>query len=121
MNATDFADVLTEDESTAWDAVKAVRYGFLSTHRNPDYEVLVQNMLDAFKVINVNMSPKIHYLNSHLDFFARQLPTESDERGERFYQVCKPFEKNYKEKRFLSLVTDLCWSLIDDDIELQRH
>lgn len=120
MNSVDFPDVLSEDESVAWDAIKGVIHGFLGKHRNDDYEVLVQNMLDAFKLININMSPKIHYLNSHLDFFARQLPTESDEQGERFHQVCKPFEKNYKEKSLLALVTDLCWSLIDDDIDLQR-
>lgn len=121
INAADFTDVLTEDEATAWDAVKSVIHGFLGTHRNDDYEVLVQNMLDAFNVIHVNMSPKIHYLKSHLHFFARQLPTESDEHGERFHQVCKPFEKNYKGKSLLSLVTDLCWNLIDHGIELQRN
>lgn len=108
-----FELVLDEDELIAWRALKKVRTGFLGIKRSANYEILVQEMLDAFDVTDIHMSTKIHYMNSHMDVFARQLPTESDEQGERFHQVCKPFESNYKGKDLLGLVTDLCWQLAD--------
>jgi len=41
------------------------------------------------------MSLKIHFLESHLDFFPENLDEVSDEHGERFRQ-----ETEAKEKRF---------------------
>lgn len=113
--SAEFDLVLDEDELTAWEALKKVISGFLGKNRDENYAVLVQNMLDAFQTINVHMSSKIHYMHCHLDVFARQLPTESDEQGERFHQTCKPFELNYKGKDILALVSDLCWQLAADE------
>lgn len=81
---------------------------------------LVQQMLNAFKAIGTHMSLKIHFMNSHMDVFQRQMPTESDEQGERFHQVCKPFETNYKGKQIHALIADLCWSLTDDGVGMKR-
>lgn len=110
----DFHLVLDEQELTAFEALKKVICGFLGKKRDENYVVLVQNMLDAFQTINVHMSSKIHFMHSHLDVFARQLPTESDEQGERFHQTCKPFETNYNGKDVLALISDLCWQLTAD-------
>lgn len=110
----DFPLLLDEHELTAFKALKKVISGFLGKNRDENYAILVQNMLDAFQTINVHMSSKIHYMHCHLDAFARQLPTESDEQGERFHQTCKPFEANYKGKDVLALITDLCWQLAAD-------
>jgi len=49
-------------------------------------------MLDAFEKIGVHMSLKIHFLHHHLEYFDRQLPTESNEHGEKFHQTVLPFE-----------------------------
>lgn len=37
----------------------------------------------------LNMSLKIHFLHSHLDFFPENLGDVSDEHGERFHQEIK--------------------------------
>lgn len=120
MNSNAFEATLSEVELKTWRALKNVTTNFLGKHRSGDYEAMVQEMLDGFDALNVNMSLKIHFMNSHLDIFARQLPTESDEQGERFHQVCKPLEVNYKGKSMLSLVSDLCWTLTDDGIQMKR-
>lgn len=112
---------LTQSQLNGWRALKKVIAGFLGKNRSADYNDSVQEMLYGFKVNKVHMSLKIHFMNSHMDAFARQLPTESDEQGERFHQVCKPFETNYKKKELLSLVSDLCWSLTDNGIEMARN
>lgn len=47
-------------------------------------------MLAAFDEIGVNMSHIIHRLHQHQ--LAQQLPTESDEQGERYHQTALPFK-----------------------------
>jgi len=50
------------------------------------------------------MSLKIHFLQSHLDFF-------SDEHGERFHQDIMAMEKWYQGKWTSSMLADNCWTL----------
>ncbi|XP_036340042.1 uncharacterized protein LOC118749355 [Rhagoletis pomonella] len=66
-------------------------------------------MLHYFQKIGVNMSLKIHFLLHHLEYFSKQLASESDEHGERFHQVAMPMETRYKGKRLDSLVAEICW------------
>jgi hypothetical protein len=42
------------------------------------------------------MSLKIHFLNSHLEFFLKNLDAVSDEQGERFQQDIKEMERRYQ-------------------------
>lgn len=80
-------------QKEAWIAVKKVIAAYLGKNRTDDYRVLIQEMMDLFEKVNVNMSLKIHLLHHHLEHFSFQAPTESDEQGERFHQTALPFEK----------------------------
>jgi len=42
------------------------------------------------------MSLKIHFLESHLDFFSQEILAVSDEQGERFHQDIMAMEKWYQ-------------------------
>jgi hypothetical protein len=42
--------------------------------------------------MGVNMSLKIHFLHSHLDFFPENLGSTSDEQGEQFHHDVKFLE-----------------------------
>lgn len=55
------------------------------------------------------MTLKLHFLHHHFDEFLHQLPTESDEQGERFHQVTMPMEKRYKGKKLDALLAEVCW------------
>jgi hypothetical protein len=57
------------------------------------------------------MSLKVHFLNSHLDFFPETLGAVSDEHGETFHQ---DMEKWYQGKFSLSMLADYCWTLKRD-------
>ncbi|UYV67412.1 hypothetical protein LAZ67_5000499 [Cordylochernes scorpioides] len=46
--------------------------------------------------LGCNMSLKIHFLHSHLDFFPDNLGAVSDEHGERFHQAISSMEKRYQ-------------------------
>ncbi|UYV78677.1 hypothetical protein LAZ67_16002346 [Cordylochernes scorpioides] len=48
------------------------------------------------KALGCNMSLKIHFLHSHLDFFPDNLGAVSDEHGERFHQDISSMEKRYQ-------------------------
>lgn len=87
-----FGCILFDDEKNAWSSLKNVIISFLGKNRAQNYEELVSNMLASFETIGVHMSLKIHFLHHHLNYFRRQLSTESDEQRERFHQTTLPFE-----------------------------
>jgi len=71
-----FTDTTTEIEEDAWNAFKEI----------------VRNILDKFKLLGCNMSLKLHFLASHLDYFPPNLGAVSEEQGERFHQDLKDVE-----------------------------
>jgi hypothetical protein len=60
------------------------------------------------------MSLKVHFLDSHLDFFPENLGAVSDEHGERFHQDISIMEDWYQGKWSLSMLADYCWTLKRD-------
>jgi hypothetical protein len=60
------------------------------------------------------MSLKVHFLDSHLDFFPENLGVVSDEHGERFHQDISNMEKRYQGKWSPSMLADYCWILKRD-------
>lgn len=68
-------------------------------------------MLASFKVMSVNMSLKIHMMNSHLDNFPADLGKISDEHGERFHQIMSTIESRYQGRADERLLADFCWLL----------
>jgi hypothetical protein len=87
---------MTEVEREAWIAFRSVITKFLGNNKDPDYVTIVANMLEKFKVVGCLMSLKIHFLNSHLDFFPKNLGAVSEEQGERFHQDIKETERRYQ-------------------------
>ena len=57
------------------------------------------------------MTLKIHFLESHLDFFAENLGEVSDEQGERFHQNIIATKKRCQGKWTSSMLADYCWTL----------
>jgi hypothetical protein len=60
------------------------------------------------------MSLKVHFLDSHLDFFPENFGVVSDEQGERFHQNISNMEKRYQGKWSLSMPADYSWTLKRD-------
>ncbi|CAH2105278.1 unnamed protein product [Euphydryas editha] len=54
------------------------------------------HLLRNYHAMGVNMSLKIHFLHSHVDFFSENLGAVSDEQSERFHQDLKIFEDRHK-------------------------
>lgn len=92
VKSVEFDKVLVAAEKDAWNAIKKLIDGFFGKHRSTTFRDDVKEMLRNFDLIGVHMSLKIHYLHYHLDYFARQLSTKSDEQSERYHQTALPFE-----------------------------
>jgi hypothetical protein len=71
----------------------------------------VDELLSAYKALGCNMSLKIHFLHSHLDFFPENMGAISDEHGERFHQEISQMEKRYSGKCNENMLADFCWTL----------
>ncbi|GBP18505.1 hypothetical protein EVAR_12966_1 [Eumeta japonica] len=91
----EFEQKLNPIEKSAWTCFRNVVRNFLGSHRAENYEELVNNLLVAYKDMGCNMSLKIHFLHSHLDFFPQNLGAVSDEHGERFHQDISNMEKRF--------------------------
>jgi len=68
------------------------------------------------------MSPKIRFLESHLNFSQKILAKFSDKHSERFHQDIMAMEKLYQGKWTSSMLADYCWTLKRDvpDAKYQR-
>ena len=84
---------------------------FLGNHKEANCQDVVQHLLTSYKAMGCNMSLKIHFLESHLDFFSENLGEVSDEHGERFHQDIMAMEQGYQGKWTPSMLADYCWTL----------
>lgn len=111
MNTKTFDEKLNEQELNAWICIKNVIHNFLGNKKADNYEILVADMMRAFKELKVDMSLKIHMLFSHLEFFPENLGEVSDEHGEKFHQEMSDMEKRFKGKPVVNMLAEYCWSI----------
>ena len=111
MFDSNFENKMTTKEKEAWTSFKQVVTKFLGNVKDPNYKLIVPNMIDKFKKLGCLMSLKVHFLHSHLDFFPDNLGDVSEEQGERFHQDIKVMEKRYQGRWNVNMMGDYCWSL----------
>ena len=118
-----FDKFLQGDEKASWDSFKFVVKGFGGNRRAQNYEELVDSLLHSYQRLGCNLSLKIQFLHSHLDFFPENCGVVSDEHGERFHRDISSMEKRYQEKWNCALLTDCCWTLARDvpTVEYKRQ
>lgn len=113
-----FTNILSDHERRAWNAFESVCKNFLGNTKSENYRELVEELLTAYHILKCNMSLKLHFLHSHLDFFPENLGAISDEHGERFHQDIASIEKRYIGKWSPNMLADYCWTLIRDTSSL---
>lgn len=114
MNDPAFDGTLNEVETAAWQSFKKVVRNFLGNHKADNYREHIAELLQNYRILGCNMSLKIHFLESHLDFFPDNLGAVSDEHGERFHQEISIMEKRYQGKWSPTMLADYCWTLKRD-------
>lgn len=108
---------MSKVEKKAWGWFVEICSNFLGNNRSDNYKDIVKQLLDAYNKLGCNMSIKMHYLHSHLDFFPFNLGQLSDEQGERFHQEISKMEERYVGKSKIHMLSNYCWSLKRDTDE----
>jgi len=72
MQDKQFDEDLNETERNAWLSFKRICKDFLGNHKAANYQDVVQDLLTSYKAMGCNTILKIHFLESHLDFFPRK-------------------------------------------------
>lgn len=98
-------------EKEAWSSFKEVVTKFLGNHKDPNFRDIVANLLTKLKTLGCSMSLKLHFLNSHVDYFPENLGAVSEEQGERFHQDVKEMERRYQGRWNVNMIADYCWML----------
>ena len=109
-----FEDLLSQIEKSAWKSFKSVVKFFLGNRKAPNYREIVGELLQSYQDMGCNMSLKIHFLDSHLDFFPDNLGAVSDEHGKRFHQDIYALEKRYHRQSNARMLSDYCWTMKRD-------
>lgn len=115
MKCREFQLKMTRTEKRAWISFQKVIENFLGNNKAPDYKFIVKDLLNNLKIMNINMSYKMHFLHAHLDRFADNLGAFSEEQGERFHQDIKIMETRYQGSWDINMMADFCWMLIREE------
>jgi len=89
---------------------KRIYKDFLGNHKAANYQDVVKDLLTSYKAMECNVSLKIHFLESNLNFFPENLGGVIDEHGERFHQDTAAMEKWYQGKWTSSMLADYWWT-----------
>lgn len=114
MKDSGFDETLNELEKSAWMSLKSVSTQFLGKERSQIYEELVAALMKNFQALGARMSTKMHFLNSHLDYFPNNCGDYSEEQGERFHQDIRMMEERYQGRWDINMLADYCWCLKRD-------
>ena len=66
------------------------------------------------------MSVKMHFIQSHLDYFPQNCGDLSEEQGERFHQDICVMEECYQGWWDVNFLVDYCWCL-KQDLQATQH
>ncbi|GBM05799.1 hypothetical protein AVEN_275-1 [Araneus ventricosus] len=103
------------NERKVWESLKLVITSFDGNKKDPKYKFIVEEMIKNFKILGCSTSLKVHFLDSHLDYFPENLGEVSEEQGKRFQQDIKEMKRRYQGKWNLSMIADCCWMLQKDN------
>jgi len=115
LSDPNFVRKLNPLEKASWLSIVEVITNFLRNKRSKNYREIISNLLTNFQAQGCNMSLKIHFLHSHLDFFPTNLGAVSDEHGERFHQDIKEMEKRYQGEPTAHMFAEYCWTTVRDN------
>jgi len=113
--------VLSDNDKAIWQSFEKVSKGFLGNFKAANFRELVQDLMDSYEQLGCNMSLKMYFSFSHLDFFPLNCGDVSDEHGERFHQDISVMEQRYKGKWSAVMLGDYCRMMKRDVSETKYH
>ena len=123
LNDQNFFKVMNKKEKAVWTSFKNVVENFLGNHKSEHCKKIVADLVKNFGKLGCLMNLKLHFLDSHIDYFNINLGNYSEEQGERFHQDIKEMERRYQGKWDVNMLADYCWTLQREVVqkEVKRH
>ena len=84
---------MTSTKKRAWLSFKNVVEQFLGNVKSPDWKKEFSRLVDIFQKLNCSMGLKLHFIESHVEYFSENLGDYSKEQVERFHQDIKVMEQ----------------------------
>jgi hypothetical protein len=106
---------LNESEKAAWRSFQKVVKIFLGNKKAENYEDMISKLIENYRALGCNMSLKMHFLDSHLDFSPQNLGNVS----EHFHQDISTMETRYQGKENPSMLAHYCWTLRRDILQAE--
>ena len=72
---------MSPEEKNVWIAFSQVVNNFVGNTKSPKYKEIVKTLLDNFYKLGCNMSVKVHFLHSPLEYFPENLGALSEEQS----------------------------------------
>ena len=76
---------------------------------------IVKRMLTAYKFQGYQMSLKVYFLYSYLEYFPQNLYSYREEQWERFHKVLRTMGKRHQARMGVNMMGDNCWMLKGDN------
>ena len=83
----------------------------LGKHKTADYEYMILKMTHYYQELGAHMSPKLHFLHAHLEYFPSNSGDYTEKEGERFHEDIKTMEQRYQVSWNCAMLADYCWYL----------
>ncbi|XP_033213929.1 chitinase-like protein 3 [Belonocnema kinseyi] len=87
---------IDEMSDEAGESARTAESDIGSNHRSADCKEVVRKMVDNFQKMGCHMSLKLHFFDSHIDYFPANVGAYSEGEGERFHQDLKVIEDGYQ-------------------------
>ena len=116
-----FDEALIEAELSTWQSLKPVVTNFLGNHRSAEYEKEIEKPLKSFRQLEARMSVKLHFLQSHLDFFSKNCGDLHEEQGEHFHQDIRIMEELLPKLWDVNFLDDYSWYLRQDVVATEQR
>ena len=87
-----FKETLVGTEVRAWFFFKQIFQNLLGNNQTQEYEEMVQELIKSFQQLASLMSVKMHFLNSHLDYFPDNCQDYGEEQGNKESVFIKTFK-----------------------------
>lgn len=91
---------------------------FLGNTKDPPYESTVADLMQHLRILGCNMSIKLHFLNSHVDYFWENLGSINKNKVSVFIKTSKKWKGDIKVNginlngiNLTCTMADYCWYL----------
>jgi len=88
-----FSTYLDNPRKNAWWSLTAVVENFLGYFKATNYRDLSKQLINSYEKLGCNMSVKVRFFHSHVNYIPENVEAMIEEQGESFHQDIKTIEK----------------------------